>query len=133
MKKRIGLLFFAFLFSVGLWAQEKENIIPENYLKDPGKPVLVMFTASWCGPCQLLKADIFPHPDVKPLLKKMNLLMMDVDTAEGKKYQNAFGCGQKGIPYLVLLDKDQRVIAERGGYNKDASPYVEFLNKALNP
>ncbi len=113
--------------------QENDRKIPESYLKDTSKPILVMFTASWCGPCALLKTKTFQHENVKPLLQQVNLLMMDIDTTEGKKYQTAFELEKKGIPYLILMDKEQRLIAEFNGYTKDPAPFVEFLNKALKP
>lgn len=132
MKRVLLFLFFVLLPAV-LCAQENERRIPENYLKDPEKPVLLMFTATWCGPCQMLKMNTFKHPDVAPLLSQVNLLMLDIDTAEGKKYQKAYGCDREGIPHLILMDKEQTVVAETGSYRKDVKPFIEFLNKVLKP
>jgi thiol-disulfide isomerase/thioredoxin len=133
MKKKALIFLFFVLFPAFLWAQDNGRSIPEGYLKDPEKPVLLMFTATWCGPCQMLKVNTFKHPDVAPLLSQVNLLLMDIDTAEGKKYQKAYGCDREGIPHLILMDKDQTIVAEKGGYSKDVTPFVEFLNKALKP
>ena len=74
-----------------------------------------------------------PTPRRETFLEQVNLLMMDIDTAEGKKYQTSFGKEKQGIPCLVLMDKEQRVVAESSGYSKDTKPFIEFLNKVLKP
>ena len=133
MKDKYFLLFFTVLFPVFLYAQVNECRIPEDYLKNPGRPILVMFTANWCVPCQLMKVDIFPHPEIKPLLQRINFLMMDIDTKEGKEYQTAFERNKKGIPHFILMNKDQHFIAEYHGYNKDPKRFAAFLNIVLQP
>lgn len=133
MKRALIFLLFALLPTL-LCAQENERKIPESYLKDPGKPVLVMFTADWCAPCQMLKVNTFKHPEVAPLLSQVNLLLMDIDTRQGKKYARAFyGTDRIPIPRLILMDKEQQIVAQLEGYNKNEKLFIEFLNKVLKP
>ena len=135
MKKYI-LVFFTLLFMICLcvpYAQAQDNPkeIPEAYLVDANKPIILFFTATWCAPCKLLKDDMFKKEELKPLLEQFNLLMMDVDTAEGAAYQKAYGAEKQGIPHLVLLNTEQEVLAEKTGYTKRVGDWTSFLKKAL--
>ena len=133
MKRHIMILTILALFPLFLSAQSREAVISEDYIKDPNKPILVMFTASWCAPCQTMKKNIFPREDVKPLLDQMNVLMMDVDTREGKRYKSLLDCAGDGIPCLLLMDKDQNILGKFIGApsGRGVGKFVDFLNKAL--
>ena len=72
-----------------------------NEIINGEKPVLIDFSAEWCGPCQALA------PVLKELVDKMDgkirVIKIDVDKnqALAKKYQIF------GVPTMLLFDKGQ--------------------------
>ena len=106
--------------------------IPKKYIPDLKKPTMVMFTASWCGPCKMMKTEIISKPDVKLCLDSLNVLIIDVEQNEGKIYKEKFsGAGYDGnIPYFALLDTKGNHISHHTGL-ADEQAFLSFLRKAL--
>ncbi|MBN1774643.1 MAG: thioredoxin family protein [Deltaproteobacteria bacterium] len=75
----------------------------------PGKlPVLVDFSASWCGPCQALAKVL---PDVaKKFARKLRVVRLDVD--ESPKTADRFAI--EGVPTLLLFQDGKLVGASEG-------------------
>ena len=100
--------------------------IPKKYISDLNKPTVVMLTASWCGPCKVMKTQIMEVPEVKSCLDSLNVLIIDIDQNDGKIYSEKFtGAGYEGaIPYFALLDTHFSGSA-------DEQTFLTFLRKAL--
>lgn len=128
------LLLLVTLLSIPafIYAQSSKDYnnsyIPKKYIKDSTKPTLVMFTATWCGPCQSMKKKVMVEASVKARLEKMNLLYIDVDSNDGKIYSERFkAAGYKGsIPFFAILDTDGDVIRTRTGYTMEED-FCKFL------
>lgn len=111
--------------------QAQERLIPQKYIQDKEKPTLVMFTASWCGPCKYMKESVMKDSSVKKVLDGFNVLLLDVDQNDGKLFAERFiPVGFKGsIPYFAILDKTGKVVDTLLGSVK-RKEFLAFLSKA---
>lgn len=78
-----------------------------------GKPLLVVFSAVWCGPCQANKKDVYPSEAVKPYHDKFVWVYLDTDEQRNAKIAQEFGV--TGIPHIQFLDKDGKSIGKTIG------------------
>ena len=94
-------------------------ITKENYeeLIKSGKPVLIDFWATWCGPCRMIV------PIVEEIAQEReDILVGKVDVDTDPELAKRFGI--VSIPTLVLV-KDGREAARIMGYR----PKADILNK----
>lgn len=81
------------------------------------KPLVLDFTASWCGPCQRMLKETFPDPKVAPLLEQCVLVKIDTDEHPGLSQK----FGVVGLPDIRLLKPDGKEIRRlRDFQNPDA-------------
>ncbi|GEP42707.1 thioredoxin family protein [Brevifollis gellanilyticus] len=94
--------------------------------KKEGKPVVLVFSAAWCGPCQSMKKNVYPSAEVKPLQDKFVWAYLDTDVeanaAAAEKY------GVSGIPHVQFLNKDGKDIGNQVGGVSPAE-FAGILNK----
>lgn len=118
MKKILSVLLVC-LLSVNAFAQK----VSQKFIPDKSKPVLLIFTADWCAPCEAMKQNVFTVDSVAAAMSGYNVLLVDVDTPLGSTYQERF-CGREvQIPYFVVMD---RAGALKGRHLGAMQP-VEFL------
>jgi thiol:disulfide interchange protein len=84
-----------------------------------GKPALLYFTATWCGPCQDMKADTWSDAAVEAKLRAYVPVKIDID----QNVELALQYNSEAVPTFVVLDKDGRTIKRTSGY---MTP-VEFI------
>ena len=128
MRKVLAIIIAAFFM---ITAQAQERLIPLKYIQDKEKPTLVMFTASWCGPCKYMKESVMKESKVKKVLDGFNVLILDIDQNDGKVFSERFiPVGFKGsIPYFAILDKSGKVVDTLLGSVKQ-NEFLAFLSKA---
>lgn len=86
-----------------------------------GKPVLVDFSADWCGPCKMM-APILQQVK-KNLGDAITIIKIDID----KSPQTASNYSIQGVPTLILF-KDGRVQWRESGV-MEAGPLTTILRQ----
>jgi len=77
------------------------------------KPVALFFTADWCNPCRMLKAQTLPDPEVSKLLSRFVAVKADLTSAPGPDTQNLMRLHRvRGVPTMIFLDGRGREIRE---------------------
>ncbi len=83
-----------------------------------GQPLLVDFTASWCGACKELEKHTFAAPDVAREAGRFLAVRVDASNGDDPAVQNAMqSFGVVGLPTVIVLDSQ----------GKEALRYTEFV------
>lgn len=87
------------------------------------KPVLVDFTATWCGPCKMI-APILDQV-AGEYGDRLEIVKLDVDDNQA----TAAKFGIRGVPTLMLFKDGQAVETKVGAMSK--SQLTEFLDRLV--
>jgi thiol-disulfide isomerase/thioredoxin len=95
--------------------------------KQTGKPAIVIFSASWCPPCQAMKKSVYPSDAVKPFHDKFIWAYLDTDEATNKKTAEKFSVN--GIPHIEFLNAAGESIGQQvgGGSAADFAKKLEGI------
>lgn len=91
--------------------------------KTEGKPAIVVFSAVWCGPCQMMKKEVYPSAAVKPYHDKFVWAYLDTDEKVNDAAAEKFAVS--GIPHIQFLDRDGKPVDKQIG----SSAPEEFVAK----
>jgi thiol:disulfide interchange protein len=86
------------------WRSDLPNALVEA--RDVKKPVLLYFTASWCGPCQWMKRNVFTEQSVAVAMDAYVPVRIDGD----QHAQLAISYGVEAYPWFAVLDHEGRVV-----------------------
>lgn len=95
----------------------------EAEAKAAGKPVLLYFTASWCGPCQQMRGATWGDAAVDAKLRSAYVpVKIDIDANR----ETAVAYEIDGVPTMVVLDADGKVERRTTGF-VDAGEFLNWL------
>ena len=139
--KKILLLFAAILFSITLSAQEWQTDFEtaKELSSDENRPIILVFQGSdWCAPCIKLDREIWSTDEFKAYAKD-HFVMLQADFPRKKKNalpdeqqqknnQLAEKYNKQGyFPFVVVLDKEGKVLGEAGYEKTSPEAYIEKL------
>lgn len=82
---------------------------------EAGKPMLINFTADWCGPCVAMKRDTWPGDGVREtVLDGYVPVRLDVDTREGKRIGRRYAVGS--LPTNMIVNAQGDELTRATGY-----------------
>ncbi len=100
--------------------------------KSGNKYVLVNFTGYACTNCHWMKANMFTKPEIAGVMKNMVLVDLYTDGTDAASVANQKLEEDKfktvAIPFYVLYDANQNVLATFPGLTRSAPEYLAFLN-----
>lgn len=88
-----------------------------------GTPVLVDFTATWCGPCKMI-APVLDQV-AGEYGDRLRIVKVDVDDSQATASRFAI----RGVPTLMLFKSGEPVATKVGALSK--SQLVEFLDQSI--
>ncbi|HUT36861.1 MAG TPA: cytochrome c biogenesis protein CcdA [Planctomycetota bacterium] len=93
-----------------------------------GKPIVLDFTAEWCGYCKVLDRTTFADPAVVAELKRFRALKIDYDASRNAELVKRFDV--PGPPLIVVLDSNGELV-KKLGYDeaKDPDKFAAFLKQ----
>jgi thioredoxin-like negative regulator of GroEL len=83
------------------------------------QPGVLFFTASWCGPCQLMVRTTLTNAAVQRALESIQRVAVDIDTQPDLAEKHAI----RAVPTFVLLTASGEEVDRTTGY----APSEEFL------
>jgi len=81
--------------------------------KASGKPVITIFSAKWCGPCQKMKKSVYPSAEVAPYHDKFIWAYLDTDKPKNSSLSKQFKVN--GIPHIAFVTPAGELIESTRG------------------
>lgn len=105
------------------WREDYATALAES--RASGKPVLVVFSASWCPPCKTMKRQVWPDAKVAAAVENGFVSMyVDVDLKQYEPVVERYNI--RGIPSILVLDGEGQVVRQAGSMSR--SETLDFLD-----
>ncbi len=96
--------------------------------QENGKPTIMVFSASWCGPCQEMKKEVYPSAEVKPFHDQFNWAYLDIDVEANSKLFESHKL--ESVPHLLFLNATGKTIDQQEG-GSSPKDFAKTLAKVL--
>ncbi|GAA4298388.1 hypothetical protein GCM10023163_19450 [Aestuariibaculum suncheonense] len=100
--------------------------------KTEKKYVFIDFYTSWCGPCKLMDAQVFPKEDVGEYFnEKFVSLKLNAESGEeGPRLANKYKI--RAYPTFVVIDEKGELVHMFAGGILDTQKFIEKVNTTFN-
>lgn len=99
--------------------------------KAENKLVFLNFTGYTCTNCKLMKANMFPRPEIAAEMSKFVLVELYTDGSDAVSEANLKLQEEThktvAIPYYVILDGEGKTVRAFPGLTRDAAEFLKFL------
>jgi len=146
--KSIFFICFSFLLIQGIQAQEALKTFTDiaaskTYAAENNQDILMVFAGSdWCKPCIQFKKDILQSTDfIDQLGEQVNVLYLDFPARRKNRLSKEQTAHNEGLaerfnksgafPKIVLIDKDEQVLATPSFKGQTALDFIHELTPAL--
>lgn len=96
--------------------------------QEAGKPLITIFSASWCGPCKKMKKNVYPSAEVTPYHDRFVWAYLDADQGKNKSLMKQFQVN--GIPHISFISPGGELIGQARGAVAPAS-FAKTLSETL--
>lgn len=89
------------------------------------KPLLLVFSASWCPPCTAMKHDVWPDAKVSEAVKN-GFVPLHIDVDDHRNSDVVARYEIRGIPAVLIVDAQGKVLRQRSFMSR--SETLKFLD-----
>jgi thiol:disulfide interchange protein len=105
------------------WRTDFDSALAES--QRTGKPMLIDFTATWCGPCQDMRRTTWSDPNVARALTACIPIQVDIDAHP----ELAERYGVREIPCIAVCDGNGKPLAGQVG-ELSSDEFLDWLEHA---